>query len=133
MSVFFATALTEDYLPRAERLLDSLADLTSCLNYVVSVRFKLSNGDGYTSRRLDHSSNCCQQGQVLDVLPELTDGRDTLVMADADAVVQRNPTLSELEFLHGLGENEIVIGPNRLVPEFGDEEFVEGLPKKTLE
>jgi len=122
--VIFCSALTADYLAKAAPFLVSLRRLRADRKYVVSVGFSMPSAQGkYEAVSMAATGQPCnQQGQVLDVLPAVDEG-EVLVMMDADALVQRDLLPAERTLLAGLTEWEIALGPNRLEPETGAEEF----------
>lgn len=123
VAIIFCTTVTPDYLWRAAPLLASLRRLLSCRKVVVSVGFDMPASDWYETVRLEPTGSVCnQQGQVLDVIPGLTNG-DTLIMADADAVVQRNLSLEEIGWLSHLASDQVAAGPNRQADENGLQEI----------
>lgn len=130
--MIFCTAITRDYLGRAAPLLASLRRLRSCRKFVVTVGFEIPDQpDQYRNVTLAPTGQKAnQQGQVLDVLPDV--GDETLVMADSDAVVQRDLADDELDLFNGLGPTDIAMGPNILQPQTAAEEYLRLSPKRSL-
>ncbi len=129
--IVIATAITLDYLKKAQPLLRSFRYLHSCKCWVVTVGFDLPATDYYQTARLEPTGKpALQQGQVLDALPPL-DPDDILVMVDADGLFQRDFTKDELDWL--LGANDFLIGPNRLELELGEEEYRHLSPTYSIE
>lgn len=103
----FITSLTENYRPQARRLLSSLKLLKSVDAYVMTLDFSLPDGDMYRTIRVPDIDlpikTCPQQGHLIDLIPSLSDD-DNVIIADADASIQRDLLLDEKWLLHNLGD-----------------------------
>lgn len=86
--------------------------------------------DNTERRPFDHGY-CPQDGSFLDGLPALSDS-DVVILADADAVVQRDLTETELASFRGLGD-AVALGWNANPGQTGREEFNNLSPRVDLE
>lgn len=127
--IIFVTSVTEDYLPQASRLLETLSLLKACEKVVMTVGFNMPATDHYRTAFIPHDGTICnQQGQMLDVLPDVGDD-DIIVMADADACIQRDLSGDEIYFLQNLSSTEVGLGPNQFPGQTAETEWAHLKPR----
>lgn len=112
MNIYVATGTTANYLPKAERFIQSMSKLNGNIKkIVITLGFEVSSfmRNNYPDVNFIFQDinplvneltkiNCLQHGAFIDVM-DFVNNDDIVIFSDGDVVIQRDITKSEIEYL----------------------------------